>query len=113
MARQAPALAPKLVANADLIFAMAAALAKERGAAFFLLFLVGADECKSGAYYFDLDRLETPFTSLMPSCPEDPAALRFAIDPHYNEAGQRWLAAAILDFLERNVLRAAPDDHTM
>jgi hypothetical protein len=106
MARQRPALDQELAANADKIFAMAASVAKERGAEFFVLFLVRADECESGAFLFDLDRLETPFASLLPACPPDPSALRFATDRHYNEAGQRWLAASILDFLERDVLPA-------
>ncbi len=106
MARQRPALDRELSANADAIFAMAAALAQARGATFHLLFLVRTDECEAGAYLFDLALLETPFTSLLPACPEDPSALRFATDRHYNEAGQRWLAAAILDYLEREVLPA-------
>ena len=106
MARQRPALDQQLAANADLIFAMAAELAKERGAAFFVLFLVRTDECDAGAFLFDLDRLETPFASLLPSCPEDPSALRFATDRHFNEEGQRWMAAGMLEFLEREVLPA-------
>lgn len=106
MARERPALDAELAANADAIFAMAAALARERGATFHLLFLVRTDECEAGAHLLDLDRLETPFASLLQACPEDPSALRFATDRHYNQAGQRWMAAAILDFLEREVLPA-------
>jgi hypothetical protein len=87
---------------------MAAALAKERGAAFFVLFLVSADECHDGNFrYGHPELLKTSFVSLMPLCPEDPAPLRFATDEHYNAEGQRWLAAGILDFLNRDVLPAA------
>lgn len=101
---QRPDLEQQLATNADAIFAMADALAKERGATFRVLFLVRVDECEAGAFLFDLDRLKTPFVSLLPACPDNPAALRFPTDRHFNEEGQRWLAAAILDFLEKHVL---------
>lgn len=102
-----PALEQDLAANADAIFAMAAALAKERGATFFVLFLVSADECHDGTFrYGHPELLKTSFTSLLPLCPENPSRLRFATDEHPNAEGQRWLAAGILDFLERDVLSA-------
>lgn len=104
MAWRRPGLDRELAANADVIFGMARALAEERGADFFLLFLVRADECDAKAFLFDLDLLETPYSSLMPYCPLDSSDLRFATDRHFNVKGQQWLAAAILDFLERDVL---------
>jgi hypothetical protein len=102
-----PARKQDLAANADAIFTMAEALAKERGATFFVLFLVSADECHDRNFrYGHPELLKTPFVSLMPLCPEDPAPLRFATDEHYNAEGQRWLAGGILDFLNRDVLPA-------
>ena len=104
------ALFDGIVRNADAIFAQAEALARERGADFFLVFFLHPDECAKGAHNVDIDRLKTPFVSLLRYCPEDPAEiarLRFATDGHWSAYGHSWVADALDDIL-RNVLGVIP-----
>jgi hypothetical protein len=99
--------AAALVENADRIFRMAKAIADERGAVFQLVFLVYPDECLNRSFDFDLSLLETEFTTLMPYCQDDHAMarMRFPTDRHLTPEGQRWAAMALLDTLNRTVLR--------
>jgi hypothetical protein len=96
-----------LAENADRIFRMAKAVAEARGADFRIIFLVYPDECKAKAFDFDLSLLHSEFTTLMPYCLDDEAmaAMRFATDRHLTPAGHRWAAMALLDALERTVLK--------
>lgn len=93
----------EMIDNADRIFARAAAVAAERGASFDLVFIATPDECATGRLAFDLEGLETPWTSLLPACPDGPEAahaLRFPFDGHWNPAGHAWAAAALLEILD-------------
>jgi hypothetical protein len=107
IAHQSHQMAAVLSANADRIFRMAKAIAEERGAVFQVIFLVYPDECRNGSFDFDLALLETEFTTLMPYCQDDRAMarMRFATDRHLTPEGQRWAAIALLDTLNRTVLR--------
>ena len=62
------------------------------------------------SFDFDLSLLETEFTTLMPDCLDDTtmARMRFATDRHLNPEGHRWMAMALLDILNRTVLREDP-----
>lgn len=104
------ALLDDVLRNADAIFAQAEALARERGARFALVFFLHPDECAQGAPNVDIERLTTPFVSLLGYCPNDPAEiarLRFPSDGHWSPHGHRWAAAALDDIL-RNTLGVIP-----
>lgn len=104
------ALFDDIFRDADAIFAQAETLARERGAVFFLVFFLHPDECAQGAHNVDIDRLATPFVSLLGYCPDDPAEiarLRFPTDGHWSPHGHRWAAEALDDIL-RNRLGVIP-----
>lgn len=92
------ALADAIIERSDRIFAAAAAAARQRGARFHLVFLVTPYECGVRDFGIEIERLRTPFASLMPFCPEDPEAiraLRFPGDGHWSPEGNRWAARAL------------------
>jgi hypothetical protein len=97
---------PAIIENADQIFAHAKAVAERRGAQFHIVFLLEMYECVSGSFASDINRLRTPFSTLMGNCPASDEADTFVFptNPHLNAAGNRWQATAILDFLNRRVL---------
>jgi hypothetical protein len=107
MAWQSERKAAVLAANADRIFQMAKAIADERGAVFQVIFLVYPDECRNRSFDFDLALLETEFATLMPYCERDGAlaGMRFGTDRHLTPEGHRWTARALLDVLNRTLLR--------
>jgi hypothetical protein len=107
IARQSQQMAAVLAENADRIFRMAKAIAEERGAVFQVIFLVYPDECRNRSFDFDLALLQTEFRTLMPYCLDDRAMarMRFATDRHLTPEGQRWAAMALLEILNRTVLR--------
>jgi hypothetical protein len=99
-----------IIENADWIIMQAKAIADRRGARFEVLFLTDMAECVSGSFTVDIDRLRTPFSTLMENCPAADEAVTFTFpgDAHLNVEGNRWLAQAILDFLNHKVLGDAP-----
>ena len=103
---------PAIIDNADRIFAEAKAVAERRGAQFHVVLLVEMYECAAGSFGVAIERLHTPFSTLMTSCPSPDEAKTFVFptNPHLNPAGNRWQAMAILDFLNRRVLNHAPVD---
>jgi hypothetical protein len=103
---------PAIIENADRIFAQAKAFAERHGARFQVVFLVEMYECVSGSFAIAIDRLRTPFSTLMENCPapDEADTFVFPTNPHLNAAGNRWQAMAILDFLNRRVLDDSPID---
>jgi hypothetical protein len=110
LSRQSDRENAALAKNADRIFDLTRALAVERGAVMQVIFLVYPDECRARSFDFDLTLLKTNFETLMPYCPEDEALarMRFETDRHLTPEGHRWMASALLDVLERTVLKEDP-----
>ncbi len=96
----------QLAQNASQILALARQVVEQRGARFFVLFLINPNECASGDIGFDLSLLDAEFSSTMDSCDtvEPGPDIVFKTDPHLNAKGNAWLADAILAFLNTKVL---------
>ena len=96
-----------IIDNADQIFAQAAQLTQQRGAIFLLLFLTTPEECGTRTFDVNIDRLSTPFLSLMPYCPsqiEMLEQLAFPTDGHWSPFGNRWAANALEDLLRTQLV---------
>ena len=100
---------PAIIENADRIFAQAKAIADRHHARFEVLFLTMMSECQSGRFAVPIDRLRTPVSTVTGGCPpaDQAETYVFPIDSHLNPAGNRWLARAILEFLNREGLNGA------
>jgi hypothetical protein len=86
---------PAMIANADAVFALAEQRVAEGEAEFMVVFLATPDECARGTPDVELTGLTTPHHSLLSSCPESPAAIRFPHDDHYDPDGHAWAADAV------------------
>jgi hypothetical protein len=101
---------PKMIANADAIFALTERLVAARGAELLVVFLATPEECAGGALDIDLTPLATPHRTLLPFCPppEEAAALRFPHNGHYDPRGHAWAAEAVRQIMAE--LPGSPKD---
>jgi len=87
-----------VVEHSDDIFAAASRFAAGRGARFLLIFLLDANQCRTGRFEEPIERLTTPFVTLAAHCPKDPARLAALSHPHgvhWSREGNRWAARAL------------------
>lgn len=91
-----------LLDNADHLMARAKRLAEARGATFLLLFQPMLKECRKGRFDLDVSRLSVPHDHLLDACNrlEEGIVYTRRSDHHWNARGHRWLADALIDYLE-------------
>lgn len=92
-----------LIGNADRLMARAKRLAEARGARFFLLFQPMQKECRKGRFDLDISRLTVAYDHLLQACEKlepDLIYTRRSDDHHWNARGHRWLADALIAYLE-------------
>lgn len=93
----------RLIANADRVMARAKRHAEVRGARFLLLFQPMQKECRKGRFDLNISRLALKPDDLLKAC--DRLApmqdyTRAPKDHHWNADGHRWLADALVAYLE-------------
>lgn len=109
-------VADEILVNADRVFSQAGELAKKRGASFYVVFVTHALECEGRAFEIDIAKLKTPFTSLLPYCPDDKQALRrlhFPSDYHWTSEGNRWAAHALERILRAEISKHSEARHSL
>jgi hypothetical protein len=92
----------KIIDAADEIFSQAERLARSRRATFHLIFLATPKECAQREHWLKLERLKTPYKSLLPHCPNDPRIFEifeFPSDGHWSPLGNLWAAEALHEVL--------------
>jgi hypothetical protein len=105
-------VADKILRNADKVFSEAAELAKKCGASFYVVFLTSPLDCERGAFHIDIDKLKTPFASLLPYCPDDQGMrqrLHFPTNYHWTAEGNRWAAGVLEQILRTEFRLHAPE----
>ena len=88
----------RIFGHVDTVLTEAARITQDRGAQFFLLFLVTADECREHKFSADVHQLTIPFESILPYCPDDADELNMLHlpnDSHWSVEGNRWAAIAL------------------
>ena len=100
---------PRLLANADEVFERARETTQRVGADFRAYLVPTAEECVRGHHDLDVRGLTTAHTSLLDACPPalvEAQSLRFDVDYHWNERGNRWFADSLeQSFFEQGVLK--------
>jgi hypothetical protein len=98
----------RLVDNANRLMARAERLAETQGATFLLLFQPLQKECRKGRFDLDISRLSAQPDDLLKACarldPDRDYTLRPG-DHHWNAEGNRWLADALIAYLDIHMKR--------